>query len=398
MLSKKNFLRLKVLTLGSVPIIGMVSCTNVSMSDIGLVTDAGSIFDRSFNQSAWEGILKVQPQASESLDAIKPERHNPSNFATAYSVLVASQKKFIVAPGFYHFSGIKDWNNEGFKDYINFILLDAILPENPDLPYDPVNNPSASNVASVIYETAAAGFLAGYLSSLFLNAKKDLKTPGYYENNKALKIGMWGGGDFPGVTDFMVGLTYGVKYFNDNNKDKQAIKFAKFNTSEQYTDAGFASGAGADKAQFLLETGAQILFPVAGPQIADAITAIEKTALKTQKVIGVDSDGTIKFAEQKDYFVTSILKNLTDTVAQVYLKITGKQAPDYIKGLGEVTVGTIDNQLTSITNDVQHGAWDGISNAQQFYDQSTSKTIIDKALEIVKNKTWNDALTELEGL
>ncbi len=385
---KRQLIISGVLVLCLLPFLALISGGSVSQSDIGLVTDAGSIFDKSFNQSSWEGILKVHPQASTSLDAIQPIRHNPSDLVNAYSVHAAGNKKYVVAPGFYHFAGIRDWNNEGYENLLKFILLDADATENGTV--------SAPNVASVIYDTKAAGFLAGNLASLYLNAKKDLNEPGY----EVPKIGMWGGGLFPGVTDFMVGLVYGVKHFNNNNLSKK-VSFAKFPHPSQYTDSGFESGKGASKAAYLLGPGkAQVLLSVSGPQVADAITEIQKTANKNQKVIGVDSDGTLKFPTQKEYFITSILKELTKSVVGVYHRLSGQPTPDYFKGAGQVTRGTIANSLTSIANNTNdpNGAWKGILDAQSFYQQSTSASIIAAALAAVENKDWPDALKELDNL
>lgn len=379
MLFKKNLLFAGLLSICALPLLALINSGTLSVSDLGLVTDAGSIFDRSFNQSAWEGILKVKPNSSESLDAIQPIRHNPSDLVNAYSVHAAGKKKYVVAPGFYHAAGIRDWNAEGYVDELNFILLDGEV--------------KSKNVASVIFETAAAGFLAGFLTSWYLNARKALGEKGYEEP----KIGMWGGGDFPGVTDFMVGIVYGVKEFNLQNSDKK-IKFVEFATDSQYTDSGFESGKGTDKAQFLLREGAQALFPVSGPQVSDAITEIEKTSLHNQKVIGVDSDGTIKFPNQKQYFITSILKGLTDSIAGIYKKISDGKGPEYFKGLGETTVGTIANKLTSVANNVEDGAWAGIDKRQEYYDKSTTPVMIKLATDKVKGKTWQDALQAIKNL
>ncbi len=364
------------------PLLALINWGSFSSLDIGLVTDAGSIFDRSFNQSAWEGIKEINQKASESLDAIQPLGHTPSQLINAYSVHVAAKKKYVVTPGFYNAAGIIDFNQEGYSKDMNFILLDAEV--------------KAPNVASVVYETAASGFLAGNLTGLYLNAKKALGEEGYDD----LKVGMWGGGNFPGVTDFMVGFAYGINYFNQKPENaNKKIKFVKFGDESQYTDSGFGLGQGKSKAQFLLSEGAQVLLPVAGPQASDALLEIQKTSLKNQKIIGVDSDAAIKFTDQKQFFITSILKDLTKTVVEVYKAVIGKQTPDSdFKGLNETTVGKLSNDLTRITDATKDGAWAKITNAKELFDQANSKDIQDKAVEVVANKTWADTLQLLKNM
>ncbi len=121
MLYKRKLIIGGVIVLCALPFLTLISGGDSSESNIGLVTDAGSIFDRSFNQSSWEGIIKVRPKASTSLDAIQPIRHNPSDLVNAYSVHVTGNKKYVVAPGFYHAAGIQDWNKEGYEKLLNFI-------------------------------------------------------------------------------------------------------------------------------------------------------------------------------------------------------------------------------------------------------------------------------------
>ncbi len=364
------------------PLLVLIKWNSSSSLDIGLVTDGGSIFDRAFNQSTWEGIKQIDPSASASLDSIQALGHTPSQLINAYSVQVAAKKKYVATSGFYTAAGIITFNQEGYSKNMNFILLDAEV--------------KAQNVASVVYQTAASGFLAGNLTGLYLNAKKALGEKGYDD----LKVGMWGGGNFPGVTDFMVGFAYGINYFNQKSENvNQKIKFVKFGDESQYTDSGFGLGQGKSKAQFLLSEGAQVLLPVAGAQVSDALLEVQKTSLKNQKIIGVDSDAAIKFADQKQFFITSILKDLTTTVVEVYKAVLEKQTSDSpFKGLNETTVGTIANQLTKITDATEDGAWAKITNSKELFEQANSKDIQEKALTVVANKTWADTLQLLKSM
>lgn len=47
------------------------ACTAPGALCVGLVTDVGTIDDRSFNQSAWEGVLQAQAELGAHVKAIE---------------------------------------------------------------------------------------------------------------------------------------------------------------------------------------------------------------------------------------------------------------------------------------------------------------------------------------
>lgn len=203
--------------------------------------------------------------------------------------------KTILAPGFSHIDAIKAFIKK-HGNAMNFILADGEV--------------KAGNVASIMFDIKQVAFQAGYAAASYLAAK---------DATKDHLVGTFGGGNFPGVTDFMTGFVAGVKYFNENKPKTFAnkIKFAQFKTDAAYTNSGFAENGGNGNADVLIQGGAEIILPVSGPQTAGVIDTI-KAANKTDiKVIGVDVDQSKTIANDADYFFTSIQKNVSVALADV---------------------------------------------------------------------------------
>jgi basic membrane lipoprotein Med (substrate-binding protein (PBP1-ABC) superfamily) len=78
----------------------------------------------------------------------------------------------------------------------------------------------------------------------------------------------------------MVGFIEGVKYYNTIITDSsKKIKFAQLG-KEEITKTGFKSGDGKAMADKLLLAKADVILPVAGPQTADVISAIDNAKSK----------------------------------------------------------------------------------------------------------------------
>lgn len=254
---------------------------------IAMVSDIGSIDDKSFNQSAWEGILKYAnekklPRANYShKNSSKPEDYiiNLSNFADSHPAL-------IVSPGYYFKEPIDIVASKYPKQ--NFLLIDAISKR--------------KNVLSVTFATNEGSFLAGICAALKAN---ELKSD---------KIGFLGGIKGKIVEDFRVGFEQGVKTINPdiNIVVKYANDFANPNKGQRI-------------ASKMYDDGIKIIFNVAGSTGNGLIKEAKKRAKLNQDVwvIGVDKDqyedGIYK--NDKSVVLTSALKKLDvvtyDTIKEV---------------------------------------------------------------------------------
>ncbi|CAM9109921.1 BMP family ABC transporter substrate-binding protein [Mycoplasma marinum] len=346
------------------PIALAVSCGS-SESEGGpfFVSDGGSITDKSFNQQGAEAVAQILGKSKLSAsDFNEPKKSDAATIEEGYSAALNSGKKIIIGTGFHHEASITKWvGSQG--DQLKFIIADV----------DGKNPKFKKNVAGILYETKQSGFLAGYLSAKYLVEIEKDTTP---------TVGTFGGAPIPSVTDFMIGYIEGVKQFNIDNKAN--VKFASLGSEQKnYTNSGFASGGGTAKATKLIKSGADIILPVAGPQTADVLSVIKNEAGKF--VIGVDTDQKSKYPSQSDKFLTSITKNIKDSLVAVYNKVSGKKSNSWAKGYGETTMGNLSNGLTGI-------AEPGIAKAKDIYNViKKDQTLREEASKNTKDVTWDKA-------
>ena len=316
-----------------------------------LVTDGGVVNDKSFNEQAYEAFYRidsadVKDGLTEAFYGEESQRYYvqpatsgaddvSSQYGTAIAALgattvtrvpgntVSSLKKVIIAPGFHHQGAIKVFQEATPNDTTKFVVLDADPIWNDF--YDDDNDPDTpavlrgsyklKNTYGILFDTKTAAFQAGYLASLYLEAMGDT-TP---------KVGTWGGGNFPGVTDFMVGFVAGIRYYNEHkDSGKAAVTFAKFTTDADYTNSGFGAGDGRVKADHLVSEDADVILPVAGPQTADALAAIAASSRADEiKAIGVDNDQSKLYTNGNTLLITSVRKNVRKAAVEGYKAAVG---------------------------------------------------------------------------
>ncbi|MFN7211097.1 MAG: BMP family ABC transporter substrate-binding protein, partial [Aggregatilineales bacterium] len=114
-----------------------------------LVTDVGEIDDRSFNQSAWEGVVA----AAEELNGEEAyiETQNATDYASNIQTLAEAGCEVIVTVGF----ALGEATIKAAAQYpdIYFIGVDQFQVE------------EVKNVVGLIFPEAKAGFLAGVLAA-----------------------------------------------------------------------------------------------------------------------------------------------------------------------------------------------------------------------------------------
>ena len=67
---------------------------------VGMVTDAGTIDDKSLNQGTWEGILAAENQLGITPKYLKPNGTTEAEYLAEIGNLYDADYKFIVTPGF----------------------------------------------------------------------------------------------------------------------------------------------------------------------------------------------------------------------------------------------------------------------------------------------------------
>ncbi len=243
-----------------------------------MVSDAGGIDDKSFNQSAWLGLQNAETDLGVQSKFV--ESKTDADYAPNINSLVQDTCGIIITVGFL----MGDATAEAAKANPdeNFAIVDNA----PEKPID--------NVKPLLFDTAQAAYLGGYLAA-------GMSTTGV--------VGTFGGIPIPPVTIFMDGFVQGVdKYNQDNGTTVKVLgwDFAKQNGT--FTGDFDDQNKGKQVTQNFIDKGADIIFPVAGPVGLGAAAAAKDAG--NVRMIWVDSDGYETAPEYSDLFISSVLKEI----------------------------------------------------------------------------------------
>ncbi len=253
----------------ALPGTGMLGCE---------VTDTGGIDDKSFNATAWKGMTDAQTDLG--ITAKYLESQTEQDYAPNIQAFVDQGCSLIVTVGFL----LGDATAAAAK--ANKSLDFAIV----DFAYDP----TIKNVLGLTFATDQAAFLAGYLAAGM---------------TKSGKIGTFGGINIPPVTIFMNGFAAGIdKYNQDNGSDVQLLGWNPAKQDGTFTGDFENQDNGKRVTEDLIQEGADIILPVAGPVGLGAAAAAQDAG--NVSMVWVDTDGCISASEYCPLFLTSIMKNM----------------------------------------------------------------------------------------
>jgi len=277
-----------------------------------MVTDVGGIDDRSFNTSAWKGIEAAAAE-NKNIDKKYVASSQEADYETNLTGYVNQECNFILAVG----GLMGDSTGKVAKANADqqFGIVDAKLAE--------------TNVYPMQFDTAQAGFLAGYLAA------------GY---SKSAKVGTYGGMKIPPVTIFMDGFADGVAQYNQaKGKNVQVLGWNKATQDGSFTNDFVKQDAGKKVSDTLVAQGADVIMPVAGGAGLGTAAAAQAAAGK-YSVIWVDVDGCESAQQYCDVFLTTVVKNIPDAVKEAVLKGAKGEALSSTPGY----LGTLENNGVSI--------------------------------------------------
>lgn len=246
--------------------------------ELALVTDLGTIDDKSFNQGAWEGLKKYAEESGITYKYYQPQEATTDSYLETISLAIEGGAKLVVCPG-YLFEEPVYLAQDQFKD-IHFILLDG-EPHSAD--YSEYR--TEANVMPILFQEDEPGFLAGYA------AVKD----GY------TKLGFLGGMAVPAVIRYGYGFVEGAEYAaNEMGIDGIEIMY-------NYTGAFAATPEAQSMAASWYQNGTEVIFGCGGAVGNSVMAAAEE---KSAKVIGVDVDQSY----ESETVITSAMKQLSISV------------------------------------------------------------------------------------
>ena len=248
--------------------------------ELALITDVGTIDDKSFNQGAWEGLVAYAEEHNITHKYYKPTEKSDTACLQAIDLAVKGGAKAIVTPGFLF--EVPIFKAQTKYPEIKFILLDG-APHAADS-WDPSIE---ANTLSIFYAEQQSGFLAGYAAVV----------DGYRN------LGFMGGMAVPAVVRFGHGFIQGADYAAKElglAKDSVQIKY-------NYTGSFDATPEAQSKAASWYKDGTEVIFACGGA-VGNSVMKAAETA--GAKVIGVDVDQSSESAT----VITSAMKNLSKSV------------------------------------------------------------------------------------
>ena len=237
---------------------------------VGLVTDVGEVDDRSFNQSAWEGVLRVEVELGALVKYI--ETKDGKDYGPNIALFAEKGYDVIVTVGFAmaEATGIA----AGAYPDIDFIGVDQW------------NDGSLPNLTGLLFPEDQAGFLAGALAAKM--------------SQTGTIAAVLGTDLVPPVVAFKEGYEAGARYVNP-----EIITISTFHSGG--LDVAFTDPEwGGVTAKQAIDNGADVIFGAGGKTGNGAI--VEAASHPGVYCIGVDSDQWETVPEAHSCLISSAMK------------------------------------------------------------------------------------------
>lgn len=264
----------------ALPIFTTQDCVKPEVFCVGLVTDMGTVGDKSFNQSAWEGVTLAKDKGLVQITQVI-ETKNTGDYGHNISIFADSGFDAIVTVGWAMTQATKD----AALKYPNiiFIGVDQVVEE-----------PWPANMAGLNFPEDQAGFLVGALAARMTQS-------GYI-------VAICGTDAVPAVMRFGEGYRTGAA-FADRETGKNTIVDVIYhpNDDKPFTDPEW----GAEIAKALIDKGADVIFGCGGETGNGAVTTAAQAG---RYAIGVDTDQYYFLSEAAPRMLTSAMKDITPSV------------------------------------------------------------------------------------
>ena len=282
---------------------------------IVMVTDVGGVDDKSFNQSAWEG---MQAWGEEQGLEEGPDGYNyiqsdeDSQFVTNLNTAVNNDFDLIFGIGFKLQPAMTDVAEQNPDQ--NFVIIDEQI--------------EADNVASVLFKDHEAAFLAGVAAA---------------ETTETDHVGFIGGQESAVIDRFEAGFVAGVEAVNPD-----------ITVDVEYAGSFGDAALGKQLAAAMYSSGADIIYHASGDTgngvFSEAIDRMNSNPDEKLWVIGVDRDQTAEGEyDGGNLTLTSTLKGVGQAVedianASMEGNFPGGEISNF--GLAEDSVGITEGALS----------------------------------------------------
>ncbi len=304
-MNKKQWLGLGLVAVAAV---GLAACGNRSSrkadssSDMktkaAIVTDTGGVDDKSFNQSAWEGLQAWGKEHNLAKDKGFTYFQSTSEADYANNLQqAAGSYNLIFGVGFALHNAVKDAAAEHTD--LNYVLIDDVIKDQ-------------KNVASVTFADNESAYLAGVAAA---------------KTTKTKQVGFVGGIESEVISRFEAGFKAGVASVDSSIKVQVDYAGSFGDNAKGKTIAAAQYAAGAD-----------IVYQVAGGTGAGVFAeakSLNESRPENEKVwvIGVDRDQeaegkyTSKDGKESNFVLVSTLKQVGTTVKDISNKAEKGEFP-----------------------------------------------------------------------
>jgi basic membrane protein A len=242
---------------------------------LGIVYDAGGKFDKSFNQSAFEGANRFKNETKISF--IEAQASSDTQAEQVLRGLARKKLDLIAAIGFSQTQAVQKVAQE-FPN-VHFVLIDSVA--------------KGDNVNSILFREEEGSYLVGVAATLA---------------SKSKKLGFVGGMDIPLIRAFACGYLQGAKATNPKVELMQNMVGT---TSAAWNDP--AKGGELARAQF--ERGVDVVFAVAG---GSGMGTLQTAKEKGKLAIGVDSNQNYL---HPGTMLTSMVKRVDNAIYDAFMQV-----------------------------------------------------------------------------
>ena len=254
-------------------------CAEEKKFCIGLVSELGTIDDKSFNQSAWQGLERASADLAAHIEYI--ETTTPFEYEPSIAYFADQHFDVIVTVGF----GLGTATLLAADQYpdIDFIGVDQFQPDSND------------NVAGLIFPENKAGFLAGALAAMV-------------SENEVVGT-VLGTDKVPPIVAFKEGYEAGAYAINPDIT--VLFEYHPGDTAIAFADPEW----GAATALGMIDSGADVIFGAAGKTGNGALAAVAEG--NESFCIGVDTDQWLLLPETHSCLLSSATKEIEDGVFEL---------------------------------------------------------------------------------
>lgn len=316
-----------------------------------MVTDVGGVDDRSFNESAWDGLQEFEGDYDVEVDYIQSA--DASDYAPNLNRLARENTSISFAIGFLMEDDIRSVAQQ--HEDLNFAIVDTVVTDD--------NDETIPNIANITFAEHEGSFLVGVVAAL---------------QTETDHVGFIGGVESPLIKKFENGFKAGVKTVNPD-----------IEISVQYAQDFNDASRGQQIADTMYGNGADIIYHAAGGTGNGVFTEAIDRARGGENVwvIGVDQDQHAQGEyDDGNVTLTSMVKRVDQAVYQVAEQTMNGDYPG-----GEIIEFGLDEEGVGIAETTDNVTEESLDAVEDYKEQ-----IMDGDIEVPQtDEDYEDYLESL---